>query len=331
MGIFSFFKNEFIEVIDWVENDPNVILYKFQDKQADIKYGAALTVRPSQLAIFVNEGEIADVFSEGLYSLETQNLPILTKLRHWDMGFKSPFKCDIYFVSLKHFTQFKWGTPNPILLRDQQFGQVRVKAFGTYMLKISDPIAFFKQYAGNRNIVYQSEIEESMRDLISPRFGEALAESKISVMDMVSNLTEIGSAILPNLQDDFNQFGIQITKFVITSISLPPEVESFYDKITNMNMVKDMDRLTKFETSQAIGKAAENQGSTGAFIGMNMGAGMGQMIHQSMSSSNQNSQDELDLQARIMEAIRELGKLKSEGIITEDEFESKKKELLARL
>ncbi len=160
MGIFDFLKNEFIEVIDWVESDPNVVFYKFPDQQADIKYGAALTVRPSQTAIFVNEGEIADIFSEGLYALETQNLPVLTKLRNWDKGFKSPFKCDIYFISLKQFTQFKWGTPNPLILRDQQFGQVRVKAFGTYMVKIKDPVLFFKQYSGNRKIVYQSDIEE---------------------------------------------------------------------------------------------------------------------------------------------------------------------------
>ncbi|MBK7232843.1 MAG: SPFH domain-containing protein [Saprospiraceae bacterium] len=330
MGIFDFLKNEFIEVIDWVESDPNVVFYKFPDQQADIKYGAALTVRPSQTAIFVNEGEIADIFSEGLYALETQNLPVLTKLRNWDKGFKSPFKCDIYFISLKQFTQFKWGTPNPLILRDQQFGQVRVKAFGTYMVKIKDPVLFFKQYSGNRKIVYQSDIEESMRDLISPRFGEALAESNVSVMDMVSNLSEIGSSVLPNLQNDFTNFGIEITKFVVTSISLPTEVEAFYDKITNMNMVKDMNRLTQFETSQAIGKAAENQGTAGAFIGMNMGAGMGQMVGQSMSGA-QATNSETDAQAKVMETIRELGKLKTEGIITEEEFEIKKKELLARL
>jgi membrane protease subunit (stomatin/prohibitin family) len=330
MGIFDFLRNEFIEVIDWVETDPTVVLHKFPDKGADIKYGAALTVRPSQVALFVNEGVIADVFTEGLYALETQNLPLLTKLRNWQMGFKSPFKCDIYFISLKNFTQFKWGTPAPVIMRDNQFGQVRVKAFGTYMLKVSDPVKFFKHYSGNRLELSQSDIEDSMRDLISPRFGEALAEANISVMDLVSNLSEIGLRVLPNLLTDFQNFGLEITRFVVTSISLPPDVEAFYDKITNMNMVKDMDQLTRFEASQAIGKAAENSGSAGTLLGMNVGTGLGQVMGEIMKPSPEktNSADNKD---KIMETIRELGKLKAEGFITEEEFESKKKELLSRL
>ncbi len=330
MGIFDFFRNEFIEVIDWVETDPTVVLHKFPDKGADIKYGAALTVRPSQVAIFVNEGVIADVFNEGLYALDTQNLPILTKLRNWQMGFRSPFKCDIYFVSLKNFTQFKWGTPAPVIMRDNQFGQVRVKAFGTYMLKVADPVQFFRHYTGNRLNLTQSEIEDSMRDLIAPRFGEAIAETGISVMDLVSNLSEIGARILPNLQSDFTGFGLEITRFVITSISLPPEVEAFYDKITNMNMVKDMDKLTRFETSQAIGKAAENPGTARTLLGMNVGTGLGQVMNEALKSSGENSKSQDD-QSRIMDTIRELGKLKADGLISEDEFELKKKELLSRL
>lgn len=330
MGIFDFLKNEFIEVIDWVETEPDVVLYKFPDKQADIKYGAALTVRPSQVAIFINEGEIADVFGEGMYALTTQNLPVLTKLRNWQMGFQSPFKCDIYFISLKSFTQLKWGTPAPVIMRDSQFSQVRIKAFGTYIIKVKEAVQFYRNFAGNRNSVRQSEIEESMRDLIAPRFSESLAESNISIMDMVSNLSEIGNKILPNLEDDFNKFGLTLEKFVITSVTLPPEVEAFYDKITNMNMAKDLDKLGKFETTQAIGKAAENQGTTGAFIGMNMGAGLSQMVSNSMNTSNQES-DMGNTQAKIMEAIRELGKLKQEGLLSEEEFDSKKKELLSRL
>ncbi|MBK6354063.1 MAG: SPFH domain-containing protein [Saprospiraceae bacterium] len=330
MGIFDFLKNEFVESIDWVDVDGEIVLYKFPDKQADIKYGAALTVRPSQVAIFVNEGQIADVFQEGLYTLETQNMPLLTKLKNWQMGFNSPFKCDVYFVSLKSFTQFKWGTPNPIIMRDSQFGQVRVKAFGTYMLRIKEPVLFFKEFAGNKPLVRQQEIEATMRDFISPKFAEALAESKVSVMDMVSNYSEIGNKVLPLLQDDFDQFGITLTKYVVTSISLPEEVEAFYDKITNMNMAQDLNRLTQFEASQAIQKAAENQGTTGAFIGMNMGANLGNAINNQMQSA-QSVSTGLSEKEKIMDTIRELGKLKLEGLLSDAEFEEKKKELLARL
>ena len=330
MGIFDFLKNEFIESIDWIDSDGEVVLYKFPDKQADIKYGAALTVRPSQIAIFVNEGQIADVFQEGLYTIETQNLPILTKMRNWKMGFNSPFKCDIYFVSLKSFTQFKWGTPNPIIMRDSQFGQVRVKAFGTYMLKIKDPVMFYKEFAGNKPIVRQQEIEATMRDFVAPKFAEALAESNVSVMDMVSNYSEIGNKVLPLLQDDFDQFGITLTKYVVTSISLPEEVEAFYDKITNMNMAQDLNRLTQFETSQAIQKAAENPGTAGAFIGMNMGANLGNAMNNQMQSAQSSNIVPTDKE-KIMETIRDLGKLKTEGLLSEEEFEQKKKELLARL
>ncbi|MDQ3143249.1 MAG: SPFH domain-containing protein [Bacteroidota bacterium] len=331
MGIFDIFRNEFIEVIDWVEQDGDVVLYKFPDKEADIKYGAQLTVRPSQAAVFLNEGQIADIYREGLHTLYTENMPVMTKLRNWDKFFQSPFKADIYFVSLKQFTQMKWGTSNPIILRDPQFSQVRVKAFGVYFMRVSDPAKFMMQYAGSKTIIRQSEIEESLRDLIAPKFAEAVAEANVSVLDLVSSYTELGDKILPMLKDDFSNFGLELTKFQITSTTLPEEVLAFYDKMTNMNMVKDMARFTQFETAQSIEKAAENPGAAGAMIGMGMGVNMGQMMNTQMSTAAQQVPNSEAAREEIMRTIRELGKLKDEGLINEDEYTKKKAELLARI
>lgn len=329
MGIFDFIKGEFIEVIDWVENDRDTILWKFPDRDANIKNGAQLTVRESQMAIFMDEGRMADIFEPGRHELVTANLPVLTSLRSWDKGFKSPFKCDIYFLSTRVFPDLKWGTPNPVMLRDPEFKQVRVKAFGTYFIRVTEPEKFFKEFAGTFPQLKIGDIEEKLRAVVSPKFAEALAESGISVMDLVSNYTELGEKIRPLLQDDLSPFGIELTKFVITSTSLPEEVEKFYDKMTNMNMLgDDIQKFTQFQSANAIEKAAENPGGAGEGIGMGMGFGMAQMM-----MNQQQGQQKPSGQSReeILATLKELGTLKESGVLTEEEFEAKKKELLARL
>ncbi len=330
MGLFDFIRGEFIEVIDWVEKDQGIVLWKFPDKDANIKYGAQLTVRESQTALFLDEGRFADVFEPGRFELTTQNMPVLTTIRNWDKGFQSPFKCDVYFISTRTFTGLKWGTPNPVILRDPQFKQVRVKAFGTYFIRVSDPEKFFTQFAGTNSVLRVSQIEDSLRDIVSPKFAEALAEAGVSVLDMVSNYTELGDQIAPILQKDLDPFGLELTKFQITSTSLPKEVEEFYDKMTSMNMVGDMGKFSQFQQAQAIEKAAENPGGgAGEGIGMGMGFGMAQMMMQNQQKQEATSKPES--KEDILATLKELGGLKEAGVLTEEEFEAKKKELLARL
>lgn len=333
MGLFDFIRGELIEVIDWVETDKDIMLWKFPDKDANIKNGAKLTVRESQHAIFLDEGKFADTYEPGMHSLITDNMPVMTSLRSWKHGFDSPFKADVYFLSTRQFTNLKWGTPNPIILRDPEFKQVRIKAFGTYFIKISDPKKFFTEFCGTKTVVRVDEVVTTMRDIIAPKFAEALAESGVSVMDMVSNYSELGEKILPLLKDEFDPFGIELTKFQITSTTLPKEVEEFYDKMTNMNMVDDMNKFTKFQTAQAIEKAADNPGGGGGEgIGMGMGFGMAKMMMNDMDKPASQPQGEpTQSKEDILKLLKELGGLKEAGILTDEEFNEKKTELLKKL
>ncbi|NNE28210.1 MAG: virion core protein (lumpy skin disease virus) [Saprospiraceae bacterium] len=336
MGLFDFIRGELIEVIDWVENDPKIIMQKFPDKDANIKYGANLTVREAQEALFLDEGQFADYFSPGRYELITNNIPVLTSFRNWDTGFDSPFKCDVYFFSTRTFTDLKWGTQNPVILRDPEFKQVRVKAFGTYFLKMEDPKLFFTQFAGTNPVVRIDQVEDALRGIISPKFAEALAETGVSVLDMVSKYSELGDTVGPLLQKDLDPYGLKLEKFVITSISLPKEVEEFYDKMTNINMVEDMNKFQQFQTANAVEKAAENPGGGASEgIGMGMGFGMATMMtnQQGQQSPQGGNKDAGKAVTReeILDTLQKLGGLKESGILSEDEFEAKKKELLERL
>ncbi|MEO1516192.1 MAG: SPFH domain-containing protein [Bacteroidota bacterium] len=341
MGLFDFIRGELVEVIDWVEQSKDIVLWKFPDKDANIKYGAALTVRESQTALFLDEGRFADEFEPGMYKLITENMPVMTSLRNWDKGFDSPFKCDVYFLSTRTFTDLKWGTANPIILRDPEFKQVRVKAHGAYFVKVKDAKKFFTEFAGTHEIVRISDIESRMRDIVAPKFAEAVAEAGISVLDMVANYSELGEKIAPVLQKDLDPFGIELTKFQISSTSLPKEVEAFYDKMTNMNMVGDMNKFTQFQSANAIEKAAENPGGgAGEGIGMGMGFGMANMMMnqqqqqqqaQSQAPQSQDNSSKAMTREEVMSTLKELGQLKEAGILTEEEFNSKKTELLARL
>lgn len=327
MGIFNFFKDEFIEVIDWVETSSDTIMWKFADRDAEIKYGAQLTVREAQEALFLNEGTFADQFEPGRFELITENIPVLTTLRNWDKGFKSPFKADVYFFSKKVFTNLKWGTANPIILKDPNFKQVRIKAFGVYFIRVTDIKKFFTEFAGSKAIVRMEEIEEALRPVIAPKFAEALAEANIPVMDLASKYSELGELIRPVIQKELEELGIELVKFQISSTSLPKDVEEFYDKMTNMNMVDDMDKFRDFQSSNAIEKAAENPGG-GASEGIGMGMGFGMAT--SMMSGGGNSGSKASKED-IIGMIKELGKLREEGILSEEEFEEKKKELLSRI
>lgn len=330
MGLFDFIRNELIEVIDWVDNSNDTVIWKFPDNGNNIKYGAQLTVRESQVAVFMNEGKIADVYPPGRYELTTQNMPILTTLRSWKFGFESPFKVDIYFVSTKQFTNLKWGTQNPIIIRDPELKQVRVRAFGVFALRVADAGKFIREFSGTMPVVRISDVEEQLRTAIVTNFSDTVAEASVSVFDMARNYKELGDKLLPMLQENFTAYGLELTRFYIENTSLPPEVEAFLDKTTQMNMAGDMARFQQFQAGMALEEAAENGGGVGSAILM---GGLGNFMNAGAAGngpSHGTSAPKED-KAQVMELLKQLGELKAAGILTEEEFAAKKAELLARL
>lgn len=303
-------------MIEATAPDPNLLLWKYADEDKEIKNGAKLTVRESQVAVFLNEGVLADVFQPGLHSLSTENIPILSRLKGWKYGFESPFKADVYFVNTRQFVNNKWGTPAPIMMRDPEFGQIRIRAFGTFDIQIKDFETFFRQYAGSYKTFTIFELQHELRDFIAPKFGEVLAQENISVKDVAGNITELGKKITPFLKPYFAQFGIDLVTFTITSVTLPDEVSAHYDKITNMNMVTDMDKFTKFNTANAIGQqgTAVNEG-----IANGMMAGM--MMNQ-IQQNLQTSQDDITVKLQKLKTLFE------NGLIDEAEYKQKKAELI---
>ncbi|MDR7210146.1 SPFH domain-containing protein [Flavobacterium piscis] len=309
-------KLPFIEIIEATTSDPNLLMWKFHDEDKEIKNGAKLTVRESQHALFLNEGQLADVFAPGMHTLSTENIPVLSRLKGWKYGFESPFKADIYFFNTHQFINNKWGTPAPILLNDPQFGQVRVRAFGSFDLKIVDVPVFFRQYAGTHGQLTIFELQQQLRDFVAPKFGEVLANENISVTDIAGNITVLGQKIEPCLKPYFLQLGIELTQFVVTSVTLPEEVTAHYDKITNMNMVTDMDKFTKFNTANAIGEKG-----TAIHDATQNALAMGIMM-------NQMQQNKPEVKEDITSKLQKVKTLFDAGLIDEDEFKAKKSELL---
>lgn len=272
MGILDSIRSQFIEVIEWLDDSGNTILYRFPVQGQEIKNGAQLTVRESQAAVFVFQGQIADVFGPGRYTIDGGNTPILTKLGAWKYGFNSPFKAEVYFVNTKQFTDLKWGTANPVMMRDQDFGMVRLRAFGIYSIRVTDPRALIKEVAGTNAHFVTEDIEGQLKRTLVSGFSDALAESKIAALDLASNYDELSKFIRSKLTDDFNSFGLELTKFVIENISLPAEVESAMDKRTSMGVIGDVGRYAQFQAADAMRDAAQNPGG-GASTGAGLGAG----------------------------------------------------------
>jgi len=273
MGIFDAIRSQFIEVIEWLDDSGNTILYRFPVHGQEIKNGARLTVRESQAAVFVYQGQIADVFGPGLYTIDGGNTPILSKLGAWMHGFNSPFKAEVYFVNTKQFTDLKWGTSNPVMMRDSDFGMVRLRAFGIYSIRVTDPRAFIKEIAGTNAHFVTEDIEGQLKRTLVSGFSDALAESKIAALDLASNYDELGKFTRGKLAADFNSFGLDLTKLVIENISLPPEVEAAMDKRTSMGVIGDVGRYAQFQAADAMRDAAQNTGGGGAATGAGLGAG----------------------------------------------------------
>jgi membrane protease subunit (stomatin/prohibitin family) len=320
----------FIEIIEAITPDPNLLMWRYDGADQEIKNGAKLTVRESQHVMLLNEGQLADVFGPGLHTLSTENIPILSNLRGWRYGFNSPFKVDVYYFNTHQFINLKWGTPAPIIMPDSQFGQVRVRAFGAYNIRIADVATFFRQYAGTYPQLTIFELERQLRDFIAPKFGEVLVQHGYSIMDVAGNITLLSDKILPQLQPFFAELGLELVKFQISSVTLPDEVTKYYDTVTNMNMVGDMNRFQQFNMANAIGQegTAANAGTQQAAM---MGAVMGQMA-QMTQSVQQNAQAPVAApEEDVMGKLKKLKEMFDMELIEEDEFKAKKAELLSKL
>jgi membrane protease subunit (stomatin/prohibitin family) len=289
MGLFDWLSGEFIDIIEWIDNTHDTMVYRFNRQGNEIKYGAKLTVRESQVAIFVNEGQIADILTPGIYELETKNLPILTKLQHWDHGFSSPFKAEVYFVNTKRFTDLKWGTKNPIMLRDPEFAMVRLRAFGTYEMKISNPATFMLEIVGTDGEFTTDEIEDQLTNLILSKLPTVLAQSKTPALDMARDYELFGNYIKEHISPYFKEYGLELTKLLVENISLPPEVEKALDERTSRQITGDLDEHLKYQSAKSFDNPSS---SISDMTGMAMGMAMAQQMANSMQphSSTQQTQ-----------------------------------------
>lgn len=283
MGLMDKLRGELIDIIEWLDDSRDTIVWRFPRYQNEIKMGAKLVVRESQTAVFVNEGKIADVFTPGTYTLETRNLPILSTLKGWKYGFNSPFKAEVYFVNTRQFTDMKWGTQNPVILRDAEFGVVRVRAFGAFAARVVDASRLLRELVGTDPQFRTEEVQEYLRQLMVGRLGGALATAGVPLLDLAAHQDAIGRRLAAVLTEELAEVGIAIPKFVIENVSVPPEVEQALDKRTSMGAVGDLDRYTRFQAANAMEAAANNPGGeAGAGIGLGLGMAMGQQMARTM-------------------------------------------------
>jgi membrane protease subunit (stomatin/prohibitin family) len=270
----SFFSKQFIDVIDWTEPQDGILAYRYPMEDREIQNGGQLTVRDSQVAVFVNEGQIADIFGPGLHTLTTQTLPMLTYLKNWDKGFKSPFKSDVYYYSTRLQMNQKWGTATPITIRDKEFGAVRIRAYGIYAYCIADAKVFYEKVSGTRESYWVEELEGQLRNTIVGRMTDTFANSAVSFLDMAASQSQLGQAMVASLKPVFADLGLYLDSFVVESISLPDELQKLLDQRIGMNMVGDMGRYQQFQVAQSMPIAAANEGGGAAGMGVGLGAGV---------------------------------------------------------
>ena len=285
MSLSGFLHKQFIRVIQWNENEDGVLAYRFPMRDMEIENGGQLTVRETQMAGFINEGRIADVFGPGLHTLVTRNLPILTDLLNWTKDFESPFKSDVYFFSTRLQMDQKWGTATPVTIRDREFGAVRLRAYGTYAYKIADPRLFFTKVSGTRAVYYVADLEDQLRAMIVERMAGAFADSNVPFLDMASNQSALAATIAEAMSPGFAAFGLEMSQFVVESVSLPDELQKVLDQRIGMGMVGDVGQLTQFEAAESLEEAAQNPGgAAGMGVGLGAGVAMAQtLIGQSRS------------------------------------------------
>ncbi len=290
MGIWDKLKNEFVDIIEWLDDSNDTLVYRFPRYNQEIKNGAKLTVREGQSAVFINEGQVADVFGPGMYTLNTENLPILSTIKGWKYGFNSPFKAEVYFVSTRIFTDQKWGTGQPIMLSDDRFGMIDIQAYGTYSFKIEKPGKFIKEIVGTDGHFTNDELSGQLRSLIVTRFTDAVGESKIPIEMFAGQITELSEFAHQVMRLEFMEYGLELTKMLIESISMPEEIKKEIYDYSRLNKI-DLNKLAQFKAAQAMEEAAKNQGGAGSGMGMGMGFAManqmGQMFNQQQNTGQQ--------------------------------------------
>lgn len=329
--MFDLFKKQFIEVIEWTEPGNGVLAYRFPTMDREIKNGAQLTVRDSQMALFVNEGNVADVFSPGRYELTTKNLPILTTLMNWDKAFKSPFKAEVYFLSTREQIDQRWGTQTAIQIRDKEFGVIRLRAFGAYSYRIEEPSTFYQKISGTRESYTASELDGQLRAIITTAIATALGKGEVPFLEMAANQQKLSDQIKKELDLSFFNYGLKLASFLVQSITLPEELQQYLDKQSSMNLVGDLHKYATFQAADAISAAAQNPGGlAGAGVGLGAGAAIGQAFAQANLSGTP-GQGGAQQGEDVYAALEKLHNLLERGVITQQEFDTKKAEMLKRI
>lgn len=325
MGLFDFLKKQLIDVIDWTDDTPGVLAFRFPMQDREIQNGAQLTVRDTQIALFVNEGQLADLFEAGRHTLATKSLPLLTNLQHWDKGFESPFKSDLYFFSTREQIDQRWGTANPIVIKDKQFGPIRIRAHGTYSYRIKNPRIFYAKLSGSKDVFTTQDLDGQIRAAILTHLASFLGQLSGSFVDMAANQIEFSNTLKAALVELFTGYGLSLESFFVQSISLPEELQAHLDKAASMRMVGDLRQYAQFQAAESIVLAAQNEGGgAGAGAGVGLGIAMSQTMAGVANAPHAPSEDSLATIARLHDLMQK-------GAISKEEFESKKAELLKKV
>ncbi len=323
----GFFSKQFIDVIEWVEGEDGVLSLKYPMEDNEIQNGGQLTVRESQMAMFIDQGRVADVFTPGRYPLTTQTLPLLTNLKNWDKMFKSPFKSDVYFFSTRDQMDLKWGTAQPITIRDPEMGAIRIRAFGNYSFALTDPKLYFKTVAGTKDVSHVSELEGQLRSGIVTGMASGLGGGKTPFIEMAANQMQLSQTLQTALDPFFSNYGLKLKSFFVQSISLPEEIQPYLDKAAGMRML-DLQKYMQFQSAEAMVAAANNPGGGAAGTGVGLGAGMamGQMMAQGLKGGGGDAAE-----SDPVAMIDQLHGLFKKGVLSQAEFDTKKAELLKRI
>lgn len=314
MGLWDKIVGEFIDVIEWTDDSEDTLVYRFPTYNKEIQMGSSLVVRESQTAVFVYKGEIADVYGPGHYKLTTESMPVMTTLQHWTHGFNTPFKSDVYFFNTRQYTDIKWGTPNPLTLRDPEYGALRIRAFGNYTMRVADPVKMMREVSGTEDRYTVSQIEDQLRAAIISRFTDFLAESKVPFLDYAANLNEFSAALKPAVQPVFDDFGLALEQFFVVNVSVPPEVEEVLDRRAGMAAVGNLDDYTKFQVANSVSEFAQSGGEGGSLAGAGVGAGVGMAVGNAMAGAMQGakSADDSKAETKIMVRCPECSELSPE-------------------
>jgi len=335
--VLSFLRRQFIEIIEWVDETRNTLIWKFPDEDREIKMGAQLTVRESQVALLVNEGKLADVYPPGRYELTTRNMPILSDLRGWKYGFNSPFKVDVYFVSTREFQGLRWGTQQPVMVQDPELSLVPLRAFGTFGMRVKDAATFFREFAGTDPVVTIEEfLDGGFRSLVVTYFSNALKQSGRTLAEINARANQLGEDLLPLLKPEFERSGVELTRFLVESVTLPEDIQKqlldqdlelrrLRKKVGMSQEVQDMNKFLQFQAGQGLEKGEGGTGVARSAVELSLGMQMAQQMQQNTGKASPEER------AQILQTLKELAEHKNAGVLTEEEFEAKKKDLLSRI